>query len=113
MSNVHHSLRFKLALTFAVFGAMVSLLLSLGLFFAAYSLGERLIDETLHAELDDYIARRLRNPESPPPATVSIKGYVQVQGQSDENIPRELRSLHEGTFALTLNDMPYRVVVAL
>lgn len=112
MGNFHRSLKFKLALTFAIFGAMVSLLLSLGLFFAAYSLGERLIDETLHAELDDYIARRLRNPESPPPATVSIKGYLLMQGQSDVSIPPELRMLHEGTFALTLNNTPYRVAVA-
>ena len=35
MNNLRHSLRFKLALTFAAFGAMVSLLLSLGLSFAA------------------------------------------------------------------------------
>lgn len=112
MSNVHQSLKFKLALTFAVFGTMVSLLLSLGLFFAAHSLGERLIDETLHAELDDYIARRSRNPESPPPATVSIKGYLQVQGQSDESIPPELRFLHDGSFQVTLNDTPYRITIA-
>ena len=112
MSSVVHSLRFKLALTFAIFGAMVSLLLSLGLSFAAHNLGERLMDETLRAELDDYIARRARNPNSLPPATVSIQGYVLSQGQHNESIPPELFSLQEGKYQLTLNDTPYRVAVA-
>ena len=111
MSSVPHSLRYKLALTFAIFGAMISLLLSLGLSFAANSLGDRLMDETLHAEIDDYIARRSRNPNSLPPATASIRGYLLSQGQGNENIPPELLPLREGIHPLTLNDTPYRVVV--
>lgn len=112
MSNFRNSLRFKLALTFAVFGAMVSLLLSLGLSFAAHTLGERLMDETLRAEIDDLMSRRLRNPNAPPPATISIQGYVLTRAQGNENIPPELPSLSEGKHQLTLNDTPYRVVVA-
>lgn len=109
MSSSRHSLRFKLALTFAAFGAMVSLLLSLGLSFIAHNLGERLMDETLRAEIDDYISRRSRNPSSLPPATLSIQGYVLSQKQSNESIPPELLSLSEGKHQLTLNDTPYRV----
>jgi signal transduction histidine kinase len=111
MSSLHHTLRFKLALTFAVFGAVISLLLSLGLSFTAHSLGERLMDETLRAEIDGYISRRMRNPNALLPATISIQGYLLAHGQSNESIPPELRSLHEGKFHLTLNDMPYRVAV--
>ena len=107
----HYNLRFKLALTFALFGAVVSLLLSLGLSFIAHSLGERLVDETLNAEIDDYISRRSRNPESLPPSTISIQGFLLEQGQGNETIPSELRSLHEGKFQLTLHDTPYRVAV--
>jgi signal transduction histidine kinase len=106
-----NSLRFKLALTFAIFGAMVSLLLSLGLSFTAANLGERLMDETLHAEIDDYISRRARNPASFPPATLSIQGYVEKTGQENPNIPRELLSLKEGKHQMTLNDTPYRIAV--
>lgn len=111
MSSVPHSLRFKLALTFAIFGAMVSLLLSLGLSFSANSLGDRLMDETLHAEIEDYISRRSRNPNAFLPATASIHGYLLTQGQSNENIPSELLSLKGGIHQLTLNDTPYRVAV--
>ena len=112
MNRVIHTLRFKLALTFAIFGATVCLLLSMGLSFSAHSLGERLMDETLRAEIDDYIARRSRNPNSHPPATVSIQGYVLTQGQQNESIPPELFSLQEGKYQLTLNGTPYRVAVA-
>lgn len=111
MSSAPHSLKFKLALTFAIFGAMVSLLLSLGLSFSANSLGDRLMDETLHAEIEDYISRRSRNPNAFLPATASIHGYLLTQGQSNENIPLELLSLKGGIHQLTLNDTPYRVAV--
>jgi signal transduction histidine kinase len=111
MSSIHHSLRFKLALTFSIFGALVSLLLSLGLFFSAHTLGERLMDETLHAELDDYMFRRARNPGELLPSTFSIHGYLLSQGASNAFLPPELRALPEGTFQLAINDTPYRVAV--
>jgi signal transduction histidine kinase len=112
MSSVHHSFRFRLALTFALFGAMVSVLLSTGLSFSAHNLGERLIDETLRAELEDYISRRSRNPGSLPPATVNIRGYVFLPGQSKAEIPPELHDLIPGKYRLILNDIHYRITVA-
>jgi hypothetical protein len=112
MSNLHHSFRFRLALTFALFGAMVSLLLSIGLSFTAHNLGERLIDETLRAEIEDYMSRRSRNPGSLPPATVSIQGYVFLPGQSKADLPPELHDLIPGKYQLTLNNIPYRIAVA-
>jgi len=112
MTKVHHGFRFRLALTFAFFGAMVSLLLSTGLSFTAHNLGERLIDETLRAELEDYISRRSRNPNSIPPSTVSISGYVFLPGQSKTDVPPELHDLTPGQYLLTLNNIPYRIAVA-
>ncbi len=111
MSKIRHSLRFKLTLTFALFGAFISLLLSVGLSFTAHNLGDRLIDETLRAELEDYMNRRLRNPASLPPHTLSIRGYVQRAGADDAEIPAELRTLGEGQYQLVLERVPYRVAV--
>jgi len=112
MFSIHHSFRFRLALTFAMFGAMVSLLLSLGLSFTAHNLGEHLIDETLRAEIDDYISRRARNPNSLPPATVSIQGYIFLPGQSKTETPSELHNLTPGKYQLKLNNITYRIAVA-
>lgn len=111
MSKVRHSLRFKLTLTFAMFGAFISLLLSLGLSFTAHNLGERLIDETLRAELEDYMSRRMRNPASLPPHTLSIRGYVLHEGQEDADLPVELHGLQEGQYQLVIEQIPYRVAV--
>lgn len=112
MNSVRHSLRFRLASTFAWFGALVSLLLSTGLFFTAHNLGERLMDETLRAEIEDYISRRSRNPNSLPPATISVRGYVHAPGRRTEDIPPELLKLDPGKHQLTLGNIPYRVAVA-
>ncbi|MDD5329339.1 MAG: HAMP domain-containing sensor histidine kinase [Sulfuricella sp.] len=112
MNGVRHSLRFKLASTFAWFGALVSLLLSLGLSFTAHNLGERLMDETLRAEIEDYLSRRARNPNSLPPATISVRGYVHVPGRGGEEMPPELLKLSPGKHQLTLDGTPYRVAVA-
>ena len=109
--SFRHSLRFRLASTFAWFGALVSLLLSLGLSFTAHNLGERLMDETLRAEIEDYMARRLRNPDSLPPATISVRGYVHTPGRIIEDIPPELLKLKPGKHQLTLDNIPYRVAV--
>jgi len=111
MLDIHHSFRFRLALTFALFGALVSLVLSLGLSFTAHNLSDRLIDETLRAEIDDYISRRTRNPNSLPPATASIQGYIFLPGQSKTEAPPELHELIPGKYQLTLNNITYRVAV--
>lgn len=111
MSSIRHSLRFRLASTFAWFGALVSLLLSIGLSFTAHNLGERLMDETLRAEIQDYISRRARNPNSLPPATISVRGYVHVPGRNAEDMPAELLRLNPGKHQLTLANIPYRVAV--
>jgi signal transduction histidine kinase len=112
MNRFFHSIKFKLALTFAIFGAVVILILSFGLYFTAHNLGERLMDETLHAEIDDYISRRSRNLNSIPPSTISIQGYVLVNNQNHQEIPVEVRGLDEGTYRLSINNTPYRVAVA-
>lgn len=111
MYSIHHSFRFRLAITFAFFGAMISLILSLGLSFTAHNLSDRLIDETLRAEIEDYISRRARNPNSHPPATISIRGYLFHPDQNNPDIPPALLELTPGKYQLALDSIPYRVAV--
>lgn len=109
--GLRHSLRFRLATTFAVFGTLVSLLLSGGVFLAAQHTSDRLMDETLRAELEDYLARRARNPASLPPATISIRGYVYVPGSEHAGIPRPVLDLPVGKHQLLMEGIPYRISV--
>jgi signal transduction histidine kinase len=105
-----HNLRERVALFFAGFGALLSLLLVFLLYQTAHDLGQRLIDETLTAELDDYIARRERNPHSLPPSTVMLQGYVR-DAASAGDVPPYLATLSPGRHDVTVGELSYRAAV--
>lgn len=103
-------LRGRVALIFAGFGALISLIMTVALYQGAHDLGQRLIDETLSAELDDYIARRERNPTSLPPSTVILQGYVRgPDGVGD--VPDYLAGLPYGRHDIHMGTLSYRVAV--
>lgn len=103
-------LRDRVALFFAAFGAVLSVILALVVYRAADDLGRRLIDETLTAELNDYITRRERNPNSRPPSSVMLQGYVREEGHPSE-IPSYLVNLPLGWHNVSVDKLMYRVVV--
>lgn len=107
--GLRHSLRVRLAATFALFGMLVSLLLSIALFLAAQHTSDRLMDETLRSELEDYLSRRARNPTSPPPVTLNIRGYVVHPGGDNAEVPRPVLDLPPGKHQLSIAGIPYRV----
>lgn len=108
--RANRSLRLRVALAFALFGGVLSLAQAVLLYFGSRDLGERLIDQTLSAELDDYIARRARNPLSTPENTSTIRAYV-VPDQDATVPPAPLLALPIGQHALTLGGIPYRAAV--
>lgn len=103
-------LRGRVALLFAAFGALISVLMAVMLYQGAHDLGQRLVDETLSAELDDYIARRERNPASLPPSTVIVQGYVRGPDGKGE-VPGYLSNLSPGRHDISLGTLGYRVAV--
>lgn len=103
-------LRGRVALFFAGFGALVSLIMAVVLYQGAHDLGQRLIDETLSAELDDYIARRERNPASLPPSTVIVQGYVR-DASGAGNVPDYLTRLPLGRHDIRLGTLTYRAAI--
>ncbi len=110
-----HSLRFRVAVAFAGLGACLSLLFAVGIWLAAHDVAQRLIDQTLKAELDDYKARRIRNPSSLPPDTASLRGYVVAPGRDgvgSAEVPAALRSLAPGQHEIDVGGVPFRVLVA-
>lgn len=101
-------LRVRVAIAFAIFGGLVSFLLSVGLYFSAHDLGKVLINQTLEAEMEDNIARRQRNPHSLPPATVTLLGYIQP---GEPLPPGEIRTLDAGYHHIRLQDISYRLLI--
>lgn len=106
------SLRLRVAIACAGLGAALSLLFSLGIWFAAHDVSQRLMDETLKAELEDYMARRERNPNSLPPATASLRGYLVTPKSAASDLPPQVRSLGVGQHEIELDGMPWRAAVA-
>lgn len=104
------SLRARVALYFAGFGALLSLVMAVMVYQSAHDLSVRLVDETLTAELDDYIARRGRNPLSLPPATVTLQGYVREAGETD-GVPDYLARLPPGRHEVRVGTLFYRAAV--
>lgn len=107
------SLRNRLAMTLAVFSGLVSLLLASIIYIASHDLEEQLIDDTLSAELDDYVARRQRNPQSLPEQTATIKAYVVAVEGGTTQVPDAIIKLEPGSHALVLDDINYRAGVRL
>ena len=107
-----HSFRLRVAAAFAGLGATLSILLSAGIWIAALDVSQRLMDQTLKAELDDYMARRERNPRSLPPDSASLRGYVARIGEAADHVPAEIRGLPPGQHEVSLGDTPFRAAVA-
>jgi signal transduction histidine kinase len=109
--SANWSLRNRLAITLAVYGGVVSLALASIIYIASHDLEARLIDDTLTAELDDYVARRQRNPHSLPERTATIRAYVVAEQGGTAQVPDEVKQLQPGRHELTLDGVRYRAGV--
>ena len=109
--TIKTSLHFRVTLAFALLGATVSTLLGAAIYLAMQDLEQRLIDQALVAEMEDYISRRERNPHSPPPDTAVIRGYVEPSERFASGVPEILRTSPPGYYVLELNGRPYRAAV--
>lgn len=108
-------MRLRVAAGFALLGLAVSLALGGWLLWASRDLEHRLIDEALGAELEDYLARLSRNPQSLPPQTATLRGYLvrprQGVAPPGEQPPPGLADLPPGRHTLMVEGMSYRVAV--
>ncbi|NEV61191.1 sensor histidine kinase [Thiorhodococcus minor] len=109
--TARRSLRRRVAVTLAAFSGAVSLTLATFMYVASHDLERRLIDDTLTAELDDYVARRQRNPQSLPERTATIRAFVVASEGGTMPIPPEVAALGPGRHELTLEGKRYRAAV--
>lgn len=105
------SLRNRVALTLAGFGAAVSFGIAGVIYVASYDLERRLIDDTLNAELQDLVDRQRRNPQSVPEHTVTIRAYVVSEQAGVSSAPSQIMALGPGQHRLTLGGEPFRALV--
>lgn len=102
------SLKNRLSITLAVFGGLVSLVLATSIYIASHDLEARLIDDTLAAELEDYVERRQRNPQSIPEKTATIQAYVVTSETDSKQVPQAVIDLKPEQHHLTLDGISFR-----
>jgi signal transduction histidine kinase len=107
------SLRNRISISLALFSSTVSIALATIIYLASVDIEDSLIDDTLNAELDDYIARRHRNPQSLPERTATIRAYVVSNNHATPSIPKAVIDLPEGKHSLMLDETRYRAGVRL
>lgn len=100
------SLRLRVAASFALLGAVTSVILSIGLYLAGQELEQRLIAESLADEMDDYAALRAAVPSTPLIATRTIRSYVEGERGASE-VPAALRALTPGVHEVLLGGQEY------
>lgn len=105
------SLRNRVAIALAAFSGVIALALATVIFLAFQDLERRLVDDTLTSELDDYVARRQRNPDSLPERTATIRAFVVANQEGTAPVPAAVAALVPGRHYLTLEGRPYRAAV--
>lgn len=102
------SLRLRVAIAFALFGALLSFAFALLIYFAEQDISRRLIDETLRAEMEDYLHRLQRNPASLPPESTSLQGYAYHPSQPPGDPSRP--AIAPGSADLVIGGAAYRAL---
>jgi signal transduction histidine kinase len=92
-------------------GMVAGLCLAGSFYFLTIAMEHRLIEETLSAELEDYIARFESDPVTPPPSSTSISLYV--IGPRGTGAPAELRGLGSGLHQVRIEDRNHYAEVRL
>lgn len=107
-----NSLRFQASVVFALFGALISAVLSGGLYWAVKDVGSNLMRETLRAEMEDMVARHERDQMFVPPNTIAFRGYVLSPWEPEEHVPEPVHHLLPGWHVVSLEGSNYLLLVA-
>lgn len=104
--KVRTSLRFRVTLSFALLAAAISAGLAGVLYVLTIKMEEHLIEETLSAELEDYMGRYALDPDTAPPSSTKIRSYV-LSTASEGDSPGTLYELEPGLHHVKLDGISY------
>lgn len=106
-----NSLRFRIALIFALFGAVLCLVIFYASFMAMQNIGHRLVDEVLQTELDELAERYTLDPFFIPPHTATVKAYIHPISRTYWGIPEEIKDKSPGSYTVNIGESEYRILV--
>jgi len=96
------SLRYRIAIAFALLGGVISLVLAVALYWLTVNMEQRLVAETLSTELEDYIQRYNKDPTTRPPANTVMRTWV-LDRDNSAGVPAGLHELDAGLHQVQLD----------
>jgi signal transduction histidine kinase len=104
------SLRHRINLSFILFGALLSLTITIGVYFAVEDIEVELVEESLQSELDYFLNQQDR----PPPGHHQLSSKIELYYVDDEQkkiVPEKIRELANGHHDLKLEQELFHVLV--
>ncbi len=98
-------LRYRVTFAFAFLGMLISLGLAISFYSITIKIEKQLIKETLSTELEDFIAQYKIDPDTPPPASTTIRTFVIKDGE--QTIPFVIRQLTVGLHRILFEKKQY------
>jgi len=109
--NYKQSLRHRINLSFILFGALLSLTITIGVYFALEDIEVELVEESLQSELDYFLNQEDRPPPGHQQLSSTIELYY-VDDQQKKIVPEKIRKLANGHHDLKLEQELFHVLVA-
>ncbi len=109
--NYKQSLRRRIGLSFLLFGALISLTISVGVYFAVEDIEVELVEESLQSELDFYLSHANKAPGYTEQISAKIVLYY-VDDSQKEIVPETIRNLPLGHHDLEYEQYLYHILVA-
>ncbi len=100
------SLRYRITFAFALIGGIVSFALATALYWLTINMEERLIAETLSAELEDFIVRYEQDPVLVPPSSTLMQIRV-LDKQKQDGVTTALYGLDSGLHKIAFDNESY------
>ena len=109
--RIRHSLRIKVALSFALFTILILVALMVGVLSLAEKHAEQLIDATVSGEMSHLIHDYQRSPHTVPPRTQNLYGYIVQNNGEFAALPGYLRKLVPGIHHTFVGDRELHIAV--
>jgi len=109
--NYKQSLRRRINLSFLLFGALLSLTITIGVYFAVEDIEVELVEESLQSELDYFMHQANKPPPGHHKVSAKIELYY-VDNQQNKIVPENIRQLTDGHHDLKLEKELFHILVA-
>lgn len=104
------SLRYRITLSFFLFGLTLAVAIAGGVKFVVEDIEEKLLEETMRLEHGYFVTRFKEDPNTPLLNTATLSTFIVDVGQ-EHALPPFLRGLQPGIFEISDQDRHYQVVV--